>query len=674
MKYRPDIDGLRSIAVITIMFFHYGIPGFEGAFAGPEVFFVLSGFLIATKIFEKTEIGQFDFKDFYYKRMRRLFPAYAVMMVVTLLMAYYWMLPADFKDFSKSFAASTVYLSNIQFYRESGYFDVASHLKPLLHTWSLSVEEQFYLVFPLTAVLLGRMKRKQLFYIFLIISGISFLAAVLTMRVDVSRVFYLFPYRVWELGLGVMLATGCYHLPKTYAHWKNELLAMFAIGLIIVPMALYDPSMAFPGMAALPACIGTWIIIQLDSQKLTLVQRFLSLKIMTFIGALSYSLYLWHWPIYVMYKYTDTNGIDAIELVGIISVVFIISYISYKYIEEPLRKGKVFFVKTKTAVFASASIFSVVFILVGLFIYSQEGMPERFDESIRPAIEATHIFGDMNDCVELDNSELEDLSYCSIGSPLASKDYTLILGDSHSPTYRFALKSLMPNLDALIVWSGGCPPVFDVEVDEKVASKDVEQACINRNVAVKELIKNDKRISSVILLGRWSYYGHGVGVGIDSGNEIKIWPKGEVYNKDNEQYQVFLERFEKTINYINSQGQKIFVIEQPPEIANFNARKLVIDQIVGKTYEVEEQTQLMTVSIEDVQKRQGPMQEKLQQLHERGDVEILSTHKFLCGETHCSAIYKNSPLYFDNNHLSSLKVAHIKDMFKPFYFFNNHNR
>ena len=672
MKYRPDIDGLRAVAVITIMFFHFGIPGFGGAFSGPEVFFVLSGYLIASRIFYQVEKGTFSFSDFYYKRIRRLFPAYLLMVLFTVAAAYIWLLPADFREFSKSFFASTVYLSNLQFYRESGYFDTASHLKPLLHTWSLSVEEQFYLFFPVTVALLAWMSRKQFFYAFLAISVVSFIAAVIVIEQDKSLVFYMFPFRIWELGLGILIATGCYTLPKFRQPWVNEGLAALGLALILVPMFVYWPGMKFPGLAAVPACVGTWLIIQLDGERSTLVQRLLALKPAVIVGTLSYSLYLWHWPIYVFYAYTDTNGVDAVEMLMLMVVILLASYLTYHYVEDPMRRGANVFVRTPKAVYLSAGGATAVLMAMALVIFVRDGMPDRFDPKTREAIAATSLFGAMDqDCTELAQSRLEDMAYCEIGAPFEAERYTLIWGDSHSPTYRAGLEAAAgPGVDALIVWSGGCPALFGAEVDELVASAADEAACVRRNAAVQRLVETDRRIDSVIILGRWSYYGHGTGLGVDSSNAIKVWPEGQGPDAVRDQYAVYMDLFERSVAVLKQAGVEVFVIEQPPEFPNFNARTFVLDTLTGKMSD-DELADLVTIPYSLVEERQGPMMDLLARLEQEGRITLLPTHRQMCGEASCSLLSDGAPLYFDNNHLATSMVPGIAEMFDPYVRFRN---
>lgn len=666
MKYRRDIDGLRAIAVSTIVFFHFGFPGFEGGFVGPDVFFVLSGFLIATRIFEEVEQGKFAFLDFYYRRVRRLFPAYFLMLIVTLILSYLFLLPADFREFSKSFASATVYLSNIQFYREAGYFDTAAHFKPLLHTWSLSVEEQFYIFFPVAVGFLTWMSRRQFYFTFLCVSIASFISAVIWIEYDMSFAFYMFPLRIWELGLGVLVATGCYTLPRFSSAAANEALAIFGLLLILIPVFVFDPTTKFPGLAAAPVCLGTWIMIQLDPERPTVVQRCLALKPMVFIGLLSYSLYLWHWPLVVIYSYTDTNGAGAVEMVVLLAITLVVSYLSYRFVETPFRTGAIRGYRSKLAVFGTTAALSGALLAIGVFIFVQNGMPNRFDERTRAAIAATDLFGDLaQDCVlSAAESRLEDIEYCEIGTPFEADSYTLIWGDSHAPTYRYAFQDALPGQDALMVWSGGCPALFDTEVDELIASAATDQACLRRNAAVKRLIADDDRIVAVVMLGRYAYFGQGVGIGADQQNEIKVWPVGGTYDPSADQFAVYIDRFAKTVAQLDAAGLDVFVIEQPPEFPDFSARRFVMSELTGRLTDAV-LADIATIENDVLVTRQGPMMAFLDQMDAAGQITLLRTHEQLCDPEGCNLLMDGVPLYFDNNHMAAAMVPRIAEIFDP---------
>jgi len=259
VKYRADIDGLRAIAVLGVILFHYGVPGFSGGFIGVDVFFVLSGYLIGSIIFSQLNTDSFSFSTFYFRRIRRLFPVYVVVMLLTTMFAYWFMLPSDFREFGQSLLSSTLYLSNIHFYNEAGYFDSASHLKPLLHTWSLSVEEQFYIIFPFLAWLIFYFNKKLILFCILALTFLSFILAEIFIERDMSAVFYLYPFRAWEMFFGVLLSL------NRLGQLKNILWANFwsivGMALIVVPIIFYDQTTMFPALNALAPCLGTILAV-----------------------------------------------------------------------------------------------------------------------------------------------------------------------------------------------------------------------------------------------------------------------------------------------------------------------------------------------------------------------------------------------------------------------------
>ncbi len=666
MNYRADIDGIRAIAVTAVILFHYGVTGFSGGFVGVDIFFVLSGYLISSIIFDKLEKGRFEFGNFYFRRIRRLFPVYVVVMAVTFALAYAFMLPREFREFGQSLVASTVYISNILFFLEAGYFDTASHLKPLLHTWSLSVEEQFYVIFPFVAWLCARLSRKNLFIFFAILTVASFVAAVSYIKTDTSAVFYLYPFRAWEMFLGTLLATQ--FIPHLASRLWNNALAITGLALIILPTFLYTDKTLFPGASALIPCFGTALLIYSGSAQQGWVQQILSSSIPVYIGKLSYSLYLWHWPLYVIYAYISPEGLSALDIVMIAAATFAASYLSYRYIETPFRHGKFAWSNKMLPVFSTTAVFSFAAMAGGFYLHKTNGMPQRLNaETAAFASAGGDLFGDLSGCVLEDNDILPGIGFCPIGDPLNADSYTLIWGDSHGGAYKRGYESLIDSNThhALLAWTGGCPAVFGLEKDESVSSKLIDDQCPVRNNAIRTLLNEDKRINAVVIVGRWSYYIHGEGIGVDSHNKIALWPEGTDQNTVDDQGRVFIDSFISTLEALKNMGKKVFVVEQPPEYERYVGRKIAINLMKGSE---EVQTKLETLTVQpyaNVIQRQGPMQLALAHAEKKQLVTTLKTHQFFCKDDICSLMREGAPTYFDNNHVSSFGAEQINHMFMP---------
>jgi peptidoglycan/LPS O-acetylase OafA/YrhL len=355
MKYRPDIDGLRSIAILSVLFFHLGYKFIPGGFVGVDIFFVISGFLITNLI--KNEIdntGTFNFQNFYIRRVRRLFPALIVVLILTTIFAILILSPTHLASFGGSLMSSLFSISNMFFWIEADYFDVSAKIKPLLHTWSLTVEEQFYFIWPITLILLLKLNKKWKIISFMIFFALASLymneifndGSVRFINNHFpswseyfsngsSTIFYLLPFRIYEFIIGAMLVyVISYKFKKQYLYD-----ILFIVGLIFIGYSIiyFNDKMLFPSYIALLPTVGTALLIYSGNKsRLTLL---LSNKLMISIGLISYSLYLIHWPIIVFWNYLSPKLIIT-EKISIIIISIVLAILSYKFIEQPFRRKK----------------------------------------------------------------------------------------------------------------------------------------------------------------------------------------------------------------------------------------------------------------------------------------------------------------------------------------------
>lgn len=337
LAYRPEIDGLRALAVIPVIFFHAGFELMSGGFVGVDVFFVISGYLITAILYREIQAETFTLGRFYERRIRRLYPALTLMTFVSLPFAWLWMMPHDFRQFLHSMAAIQVFGSNIYFWQELDYFSTAAELTPLLHTWSLAVEEQFYLLFPFALLLLKPLRRQAL----LVVVGLAVLGGLLLAEYSSTRYpnasFFLLHTRAWELLTGSFLALAMQHW-KPAKHWSGEVLAWSGVVMIGLSMILFHGGTPFPGLLALLPVGGTALIIAFARQG-TSVARVLSLKPMVFIGLVSYSAYLWHQPIFAFARIRFPWQLDTSTYFNLIFLTFVVAYLSWRFIELPFRHG-----------------------------------------------------------------------------------------------------------------------------------------------------------------------------------------------------------------------------------------------------------------------------------------------------------------------------------------------
>ena len=665
MKYRADIDGLRAVAVLLVILFHFGVPGFSGGFIGVDVFFVLSGYLIGSIVFSQLQDDKFSFSQFYFRRIRRLFPVYVVVIFSTFVLAWWVLLPGVFREFGQSLLASSVYLSNVLFFREAGYFDASAELKPLLHTWSLSVEEQFYLIFPALAWIVARLSKRRMFILFAMLTAFSVVASAIYIERDASAVFYLYPFRAWEMFIGTMLAVG--YIPQVRSAAARNALSLIGLSLIVVPALLYDDATLFPGLAAIPPCLGTALLIHAGAASQGAFQNSLGSAGPVLIGKMSYSLYLWHWPLLVLYQYSQPEELGAGDIAIVGAATIIASALSWKFVEIPFRSGRISFSNSKPKVFVSTALISAACIALGLHIHFSNGMPNRLDaETLKFAQAADDLFGDLSDCTTADNDNLPGIEHCTLGNPLLAEDYVLVWGDSHAGAYKAGIASVVDaaGTPVLIAWTGGCPPVFDTRKDESVASMADDDHCFDQNERVRRLIETDERIAAVVLVGRWSYYLNGSGVGVDDGNTIRVWPS-EQHSAASDQAGYFVEALHDTLTELSHGDHELFVVEQAPEFSNYQARALAISLMKGRTDEDASVARLTLESYASVTQRQGAVQTVLNDAESANLATILRTHEFFCDAHQCSLMLDGYPAYFDNNHVSSSGARQMNRMFSP---------
>ena len=311
LRYRPDVDGLRALAIASVVLYHSQIGVFGGGFVGVDVFFVISGYLITLLIHDPIRQGRFSFAEFWERRVRRIFPMLALVVAVTTVFALLILFPADLRRYSASAAAAVGFYSNFLFFSEAGYFDAAAAQKPLLHTWSLGAEAQFYLFFPPILYLLRRVETAKLLAVLGAIAAGSFALSQWAVSHAPAFAFYLFPPRMWELLVGGFLAIAA---PKSN---PGSALAngAAALGLSLIGLSVFGLSSEtpFPGAAALPSCLGTALIIYSGACESSLINRILSLPPFTYLGRISYSLYLWHWPVLVLAGYYLFGGLTPAQ-------------------------------------------------------------------------------------------------------------------------------------------------------------------------------------------------------------------------------------------------------------------------------------------------------------------------------------------------------------------------
>ncbi len=474
MKYRKEIDGLRAFAVVPVIFFHAGFKPFSGGFVGVDVFFVISGYLITSIILTEKNQGNFTLIGFYERRVRRILPALFFVMLVCLPFAWLWMMPGDMQRFSQSVAAVSVFASNILFWRQSGYFDTANELKPLLHTWSLAVEEQFYVLFPLFLLITWRLGRRWTIASLALIAVISVALAHWASIHKPAAAFYLLPTRGFELMLGALVAFYMNDKPSTPATRPiSELCAFFGLGLVGYAIFTFDDSTLFPSLYALVPTLGVVLLILFATPQ-TFVGKLLSYRWLVGMGLISYSAYLWHQPMFALARYRTFDQVDGPLLLFLSVLAVFFAYLSWRYIEQPFRNRQAFKART---VFSLGLIMSMSFFFLGAYGHYNGGFTGRFDpEIVQLLSQNTRSYSlalyRMGDCfLVLDGSQnYKDFS-ADCKETVSDDTASLIWGDSHAAALSVGLRSTMSNVAQYT--ASGCPPLVGLVITDDLVCKNV---------------------------------------------------------------------------------------------------------------------------------------------------------------------------------------------------------
>ncbi len=642
MKYRREIDGLRAVAVLPVILFHAGFKPFAGGFVGVDVFFVISGYLITTIILSDMNHGKFSIVTFYERRARRILPALFFVMFCCLPFAWLWLAPNHLDEFCQSLAAVSLFSSNILFLQESGYFATAAELKPLLHTWSLAVEEQYYVLFPLFLMALWKLRKRWIFSSLMLVAVISLAGAQYGAYNSPADAFFLLPTRCWELAIGALVAFYFLYKKEQEEFIRShkvlsEVFGYLGFGLILYSIFVFDEATPFPSFYALIPTIGTALIIVFTTQQ-TAVGRFLGTRVMVGIGLLSYSTYLWHQPLFVFARHKSATELN-IELLLVLSVLSIVlAYFSWRFVEVPFRNKEAF---SKKKVFVFAVVGSVFFAAVGLAGHLQGGFPDRFgfpDNLLTSFKRSSPVDG----CFDKDKLHEVDDWYCHLGDKDSDLSF-VVFGDSHILSLYDAFNSAAADLDlgGAFVGASGCPPFLGIHSLRRDQSN---RNCHELNERVLRYVI-DNEIKDVFLAARWTYYTDGSYSG-DDFSYVGL-NKTTTKTKDNSR-KAFVHGFNETVEEYKKNGVALHLISQVPqqEIEPVHAYQRAY------MFESDSRAEVLkniSVTLESHRKLNAYVNGVFAQ---NSYPEVLNFEDLLCEDHHCPVGTDDTSYYFDDDHLS----------------------
>jgi len=455
-NYRADIDGLRTIAVLSVIAYHLDFVFVGGGYIGVDIFFVISGFLIGRSILRERRENKFSLLNFYSKRIRRILPALLFMLFVVTVASAYILLPSTFEEYARTVISAVLSISNIHFWLETDYFAAAAHTKPLLHTWSLGVEEQFYVLFPLILLLTHRLKSFDL-PLLMLLATLSFAISVSITKIHPSTNFYLIGTRAWEFILGVFAAELHFGFLKR-KRVLREIISLVALGVLALVFLVYTPRTAFPGLSALPPTLATAALLVVGGQGDSLVKRLLSLKPVVWIGLISYSLYLWHWPVIVLLKQWDAIAwLRMPDRMLALLIMFPLAYLSWLLVERPFRSKSM----SNSKVYWINGLGSVGLIIIASVIIFTKGLPQRLPENVTATAKWLNDSSNNKECIIGLYAPLGSYVDESCLERSVEKPNVLILGDSHSNHLRHGLITSYPEINFIQASAAGCRVTID---------------------------------------------------------------------------------------------------------------------------------------------------------------------------------------------------------------------
>jgi peptidoglycan/LPS O-acetylase OafA/YrhL len=632
VKYRSSVDGLRGIAVAFVVLFHAGLPPFSGGYIGVDIFFVISGYLITNLILEETRNGTFSILSFYERRARRILPALVSVSICTAIIAYLLLPPDLLKNYAQSLAAVGIFSSNFLFYIEAGYFSIDAELKPLLHTWSLAIEEQFYLVFPLLFVFVRARKHQVL-----VVTSVSLLSIGLMLikgKSDPLSTFYLLPFRFWEIGAGSIAAMCC---GSSVFESKKLNSAISVIGFLCISLSflVIDTLSNHPGPITLLPIVGT-VLMLISMGEQGLVGRMLSLKPIVGLGLVSYSFYLWHWPLLVFLRVQSFHPPSIAEKLFVVLFSLLIAIFSWRFVERPFRqrvKGALrkSVLESSNPIFYISAAFLAFLICAGSLGHLADGFPERVNEQglsykgLKERRLPNFGYSEKCDGASWLPEECRDTESTDI----------IVWGDSYAMHLVNAVRQASPGLGVGQITSSGCAPINGMAKfrpsDPSNPLSDTRQCLKFNNEAVQTILESPS-VKVVVISSMFNYLG-------DSSFQYMTNAGIRAANVDE-----ILEALLESVKPIQDKGIQVVLVTPPPRSGENIGRCLDLALWKGESLN---QCAIVEADLEQVA---TTLRGSLARINKT--LPVVSLYKILCADGMCAVAMDGEPLYRDSGHLS----------------------
>jgi len=653
LAYRRDIDGLRAVAIIPVVLYHAGIPGFSGGFVGVDVFFVISGFLMASLISGEIARGEFSLIRFYERRIRRIFPALFAALAASFIAAWWLLMPAEFAYFARSLKAAALFTSNIQFEKESGYFDIGAQMKPLLHTWSLAVEEQFYILFPLLLLIINRFARRHAIFLLAGLLAVSFAASTWMLFRSQADAFYLLQFRAWELLLGALFAFKTIPVPRQPIVRTG--LAFSGLLLIAAAIFGFSDQTLFPGPAALLPCMGAGLIIH-ARDEIGPASRILRSKAMVGVGLISYSLYLWHWPIIVFSRELSGKELSLPQGALIVLASLVFAVLSWRFVEQPFR-GHSTRVK-RWSLFAGAAAVMVAAVGLGDYIAHHSGLPGRLPADVQKVYAATYDesrFGVPPCFAESAKTgpsvtDIHAGKLCPLGAENSGKPSFVVWGDSHSGAMAPAIDAAarQAGMQGLFAGHSSCPPLPGV----KLTPRGDTERCGAFNSAVRDLVTS-QHIPLVFLVAYWPKYVHDA----EMPNEGPYFDASVPPPLEDRSASV-VQTLDGLLADLTKEGTKVVLVSDVPEMGHYMPEAIAKAMMRGTSTEV-------APPFDYIEKRQALSHAILSRLAAKYGDTIVDPLPSICNNGRCDAVRNGLPLYKDADHLTATFATTLSPLYLP---------